>query len=60
MFESSGARSGSDQKIATAKSTVYHCAGEGVNGTGSCASECLGNSMCSQNSLSLREDIGWQ
>jgi hypothetical protein len=60
MFERSGARSGSDQKIATAKSTVYHCAGEVVNGTGSCASECLDNSVCSQNSLSLREDIGWQ
>jgi hypothetical protein len=47
MFERSGARSGSDKKIAAAKSTVYHCAGEVVNGTGSFASECLEDSMCS-------------
>jgi hypothetical protein len=47
MFERSRARSGSDQEIAAAKATVYHCAGEAVNGTGSCASECLDKSMCS-------------
>jgi len=47
MFERSGAGSGNDQKIATAKSTVYHCAKAVVNGTGSCASECLDNSICS-------------
>jgi hypothetical protein len=47
MFERSGAGSGSDQRIAKAKSTVYHCAGEVVNETGNCASECLESSMCS-------------
>jgi hypothetical protein len=47
MFERSGARSGNDQKIATAKSTVYYRAGEVANGTGSRASECLDNSVCS-------------